>query len=163
MSSKQMYQEVILDHCKKPRNWGQVAEATHKAEGINPLCGDHLWVSMNVVGEKITDIQYEGESCAICMASGSMMTTKVKGKACSEALDLTEQFRVLTTEAEDKDEPSGLGSLAVFSGIRDLPSRVKCALLPWHTLIAAINSQSEISTEGDKDPVPGSGTDKVNN
>jgi nitrogen fixation NifU-like protein len=92
-----------------------------------------------------------------------MMTTKVKGKACSEALDLTEQFRVLTTEAEDKDEPSGLGSLAVFSGIRDLPSRVKCALLPWHTLIAAINSQSEISTEGDKDPVPGSGTDKVNN
>lgn len=158
-----MYQEVILDHCKKPRNWGQVPDATHKAEGINPLCGDHIWVSMNVVDEKIEDIQYEGESCAICMASGSMMTAKVKGKACADAIDMTEQFRVLTTEEEKKKEPSGLGSLAVFSGIRDLPSRVKCALLPWHTLIAAINSQSEISTEGDKDPIPGSGNEKGNN
>ncbi|MBT4385533.1 MAG: SUF system NifU family Fe-S cluster assembly protein [Betaproteobacteria bacterium] len=160
MSSKQMYQEVILDHCKKPRNWGTLSEPTHKAEGINPLCGDHILVSMNVVNEKIEDIQYEGESCAICMASGSMMTAKVKGKVCAEALDMTEQFRVLTTEPDGADRGEGLGSLAVFSGIRDLPSRVKCALLPWHTLIAAINSQTEISTEGDKDPVPGSGTTK---
>ena len=161
MSSKQIYQEVILDHCKKPRNWGMITNPTHKAEGINPLCGDHLWVSMTVVDEKIEDIQYEGESCAICMSSGSMMTTKVKGKAFADAIALAEQFRSLTTAPSAADEATELGSLPVFSGTRDLPSRVKCAMLPWHTLTAAINSKDEASTEGDQDPVPGSGTQKT--
>jgi len=160
MSSKQIYQEVILDHCKKPRNWGKIDNPTHKAEGINPLCGDHIWVTMNVRDDTVDDIQYEGESCAICMASGSMMTTKIKGATLVAASKLIDDFRALTTGTLENAQDKTLGSLSIFSGIRDLPSRVKCAMLPWHTLTAAINSQGEVSTEGDHDPVPGSGTDK---
>ena len=160
MSSKQIYQEVILDHCKKPRNWGKIDNPTHKAEGINPLCGDHIWVTMNVRDDTVDDIQYEGESCAICMASGSMMTTKIKGATLAAASKLIDDFRALTTGTLENAQDKTLGSLSIFSGIRDLPSRVKCAMLPWHTLTSAINSQGEVSTEGDHDPVPGSGTDK---
>ncbi|MEK9866988.1 MAG: SUF system NifU family Fe-S cluster assembly protein [Betaproteobacteria bacterium] len=160
MSSKQIYQEVILDHCKKPRNWGKIESPTHKAEGINPLCGDHIWVTMNIKDDIVDDIQYEGESCAICMASGSMMTAKVKGKPISEASTLVENFRALTTSPDWDDKDKSLGSLSIFAGIRDLPSRVKCAMLPWHTLTSAMNSEGDISTEGEHDPVPGSGTDK---
>ena len=160
MSSKQIYQEVILDHCKKPRNWGKLKNPTHKAEGINPLCGDHIWVTMTVKDEKIEDIQCEGESCAICMASGSMMTSKVKGTDFTEATSFLDSFRKLTTSPEGDVEAVRLGSLKIFAGIRDLPSRVKCAMLPWHTLTAAMNSQEEASTEGEHDPIPGSGTKK---
>jgi len=154
MDSKQLYQEVILDHNKKPRNWGRLADASHKAEGLNPLCGDHIWVSLKLAGDKVDGIAFEGESCAICKASSSMMTTNVKGKSIGEAEQLIQEFRDMATGKLDATlQPHHLGRLTVFSGVRDLPSRVKCAILPWHTLHAALNAENTVSTEGDQDPV----------
>ena len=154
MESKHLYQEVILDHNKKPRNWGKVADASHQAEGLNPLCGDHIWLSLKLEGDKVGNIAFEGESCAICKASSSMMTTNVKGKSVEEAELLIQEFRDMATgKLDTASQPNHLGRLRVFSGVCDLPSRVKCAILPWHTLHAALNSESTISTEGDRDPV----------
>lgn len=153
MDSKNLYQEVILDHNKKPRNWGKLAQPSHRAEGLNPLCGDHIWVSVNVSGEKLAEIAFEGDSCAICKASASMMTTNVKGKTIEETEQLVQEFRDMATGNLDTTAPNHLGRLTVFSGVKDLPSRVKCAILPWHTLHAALNAQRSISTEGDADPV----------
>ena len=158
MNTKQLYQEVILDHNRKPRNWGQLEAPSHKAEGLNPLCGDHIWVSLNVDGDKVREIAFEGESCAICKASASMMTAKVKGKHVDEAEQLVEAFRNMTTGSVSASQTDRLGHLTVFEGVKDLPSRVKCAILPWHTLHAALHAQTSASTEGDDDPVPGSGT-----
>jgi nitrogen fixation NifU-like protein len=152
--SKQLYQEVILDHNRKPRNWGALADATHKSEGLNPLCGDHIHVSLKVNGETIDAIQFEGESCAICKASASMMTAAVKGKPRSDAEQLVQEFRDMATGTLDTAKaPHHLGRLTVFAGVRDLPTRVKCAILPWHTLHAALNAQATISTEADADPM----------
>ncbi|NIO43522.1 MAG: SUF system NifU family Fe-S cluster assembly protein [Burkholderiales bacterium] len=159
MNTKQLYQEVILDHNKKPRNWGRLDAPSHKAEGLNPLCGDHIWVTLNVSGEQVKEIAFEGDSCAICKASASMMTAKVKGKRVDEAEQLVEEFRGMTTGSLDTSQPDHLGHLRVFEGVRALPSRVKCAILPWHTLHAALNAEASISTEGEADPVPGSGID----
>jgi nitrogen fixation NifU-like protein len=154
MDSKQLYQEVILDHNRKPRNWGQLADASHKAEGLNPLCGDHIWISLKLAGDKVDGIAFEGDSCAICKASSSMMTTNVKGKTIGEAEQLIQEFRDMATGKLDAaSQAHHLGRLTVFSGVRDLPSRVKCAILPWHTLHAALNSEATVSTEGDQDPV----------
>ncbi|HEY5928831.1 MAG TPA: SUF system NifU family Fe-S cluster assembly protein [Burkholderiales bacterium] len=154
MDSKQLYQEVILDHNKKPRNWGRLADASHKAEGLNPLCGDHIWVSLKLDGDRVGGIAFEGESCAICKASSSMMTTNVKGKTIAEAEQMIQEFRDMATgKLEPSAQPNHLGRLTVFSGVRELPSRVKCAILPWHTLHAALNSETTVSTEGDRDPV----------
>ena len=97
MESKQLYQEVILDHNKKPRNWGKLADASHKAEGLNPLCGDHIWVSLKLDDERVENIAFEGEGCAICKASSSMMTTNVKGKTVVEAEQLVREFRDMAT------------------------------------------------------------------
>jgi len=154
MDSKQLYQEVILDHNKKPRNWGKLEDATHRSEGVNPLCGDHIWVAVKVDGDRIEKIAFEGESCAICKASASMMTGAVKGKTTADAEMLVEHFRAMAVGAEDL-ETSGryLGRLTVFAGVRDLPSRVKCAILPWHTLHAAFSKQGTTTTEGAADPV----------
>jgi nitrogen fixation NifU-like protein len=151
--SKQLYQEVILDHNKKPRNWGLVADATHKAEGHNPLCGDHLVVSLKVGETTVDDIGFEGESCAICKASASMMTTAVKGKSRADSEQLVQEFRDMATGKLDMAAPHHLGRLTVFAGVRDLPTRVKCAILPWHTLHAALNSEGSTSTEADADPM----------
>jgi len=156
MDSKQLYQEVILDHNKKPRNWGTIADASHRAEGLNPLCGDHIWLSLKLDDEheRVENIAFEGEGCAICKASSSMMTTSVKGKTVAEAEQLVREFRDMATGKLDiTGDPNHLGRLTVFAGVRDLPSRVKCAILPWHTLQAALNSESVVSTEGDRDPV----------
>jgi nitrogen fixation protein NifU and related proteins len=154
MHSKQLYQEVILDHNRKPRNYGPLAGASHKAEGLNPLCGDHIWVSLKLQGEVVENIQFEGEGCAICKASASMMTATVKGKNIQEAEQLVHEFRDMTTgKLDTAAQPHHLGRLSVFAGVRDLPSRVKCAILPWHTLHAAFNAQAVASTEGDADPV----------
>jgi nitrogen fixation NifU-like protein len=154
MDAKQLYQEVILDHNKKPRNWGKLDGATHRSEGLNPLCGDHIWLALKLDGDRIGAIAFEGESCAICKASASMMTTAVKGKSVGEAETLVEHFRAMATGQEDL-ATSGryLGRLTVFAGVKDLPSRVKCAILPWHTLHAAVNAESTTTTEGDADPV----------
>ncbi len=154
MDSKQLYQEVILDHNKRPRNYGGLADATHRSEGLNPLCGDHIWVALKVAGERVDAIAFEGESCAICKASASMMTVAVKGRTIPEAEALVDRFRAMVTGKDDLEASRGsLGRLTVFAGVRDLPSRVKCAVLPWHTLHAALHAQSSATTEGAADPV----------
>lgn len=151
--STQLYQEVILDHNKKPRNWGTLADATHQAEGVNPLCGDHIHLSARVNGDVVEVVNFEGESCAICKASASMMTAAVKGKARADAELMVREFRDMATGKLDPGGPHHLGRLTVFAGVRDLPTRVKCAILPWHTLHAALNSIAATSTEADADPM----------
>jgi len=153
---RQLYQEVILDHNRKPRNYGSLPDANRHADGHNPLCGDHIKLSVNVQDDKIASIAFEGDGCAICKASASMMTGAVKGKAVQEAETLVEEFRSMATGTLDPDhQDNHLGKLKVFAGVKDLPSRVKCAILPWHTLHAALHSEITVSTEGEADPVPG--------
>ena len=151
--SKSLYQEVILDHNKRPRNYGAIEAATNKAEGHNPLCGDHLSVTLVVEDERIKAIAFQGESCAICKASASMMTAAVNGKTRVDAETLIEEFRDMATGKLDVKDPHHLGRLTVFAGVRDLPTRVKCAILPWHTLHAALNAVPVASTESDDDPM----------
>ncbi|MCW5625622.1 MAG: SUF system NifU family Fe-S cluster assembly protein [Burkholderiales bacterium] len=154
MDSKQLYQEVILDHNRKPRNYGALADATHRSEGLNPLCGDHIWLSLKVDGGAVAGIAFEGQSCAICKASASMMTTVVKGKAVGDVETLIGEFRAMATgQLEPATQAHHLGRLTVFAGIKDLPSRVKCAILPWHTLHAAFVQEGSTTTEGEADPV----------
>jgi nitrogen fixation NifU-like protein len=152
--TKQLYQEVILDHNRKPRNWGALADATHRAEGVNPLCGDRLQLGVKLADDTVQAIGFEGESCAICKASASMMTSAVKGKARAEAEQLIQEFRDMATgKLDTAKDAHHLGRLTVFSGVRDLPTRVKCAILPWHTLHAAFHSIASTSTEADDDPM----------
>lgn len=154
VDSKQLYQEVILDHNRKPRNWGALADANHKAEGHNPLCGDHISLTLKLDGERVEDVRVQGESCAICKASASMMTTVVKGRQRAEAEQMIQEFRDMATgKLDPATRQHHLGRLAVFAGVRDLPTRVKCAILPWHTLHAALNSLASTSTEADADPM----------
>ncbi len=148
-----LYQEVILDHNRKPRNYGKLDHASHQAVGHNPLCGDHLDITLQIENDQINNIAFQGESCAICKASASMMTTAVKGKSRLDAETLIHEFRELATGKLDMNQPHHLGRLTVFSGIRDLPTRVKCAVLPWHTLHAALNAIASTSTEANDDPV----------
>jgi nitrogen fixation NifU-like protein len=150
---KALYQEVILDHNRKPRNYGELEHPSHHAEGVNPLCGDHIHVALELIGDNVERIAFHGESCAICKASASMMTTAVKGKSAEEAKSLIHEFVDMATgRIEARDGPH-IGRLAVFSGISALPMRVKCAILPWHTLQAAFNAESRTSTEADADPM----------
>ena len=151
--TKALYQEVILDHNKKPRNYGTLGNASHKAEGHNPLCGDHLSITLNLDGERIEGIAFQGESCAICKASASMMTATVKGKTRADAETLIREFRDMSIGKLDLNGHHHLGRLVVFAGVRDLPARVKCAILPWHTLHAAFNSVATASTEAEDDPM----------
>jgi nitrogen fixation protein NifU and related proteins len=151
--TKQLYQEVILDHNRKPRNWGVLPDATHRAEGHNPLCGDHLTLTLRLSDEAVDAINFQGESCAICKASASMMTMAVKGKHRDDAERLVREFRDMATGKLDAANPNHLGRLIVFAGVRDLPTRVKCAILPWHTLHAAFNSVASTTTEAEEDPM----------
>jgi len=154
---RQLYQEVILDHNRKPRNYGSLPDANHHADGHNPLCGDHIKLAVDVQDDKIAAIAFEGHGCAICKASASMMTGAVKGKAVQDAETMVEEFRGMATGTLDPDNQANhLGKLKIFAGVKYLPSRVKCAILPWHTLHAALHSESAVSTEGAADPVPGS-------
>lgn len=150
MHTNSLYQEVILDHNRKPRNYGALEHASHHALGHNPLCGDKLDITLQLENDHIHDISFQGESCAICKASASMMTMAVKGKSRDDAEVLIDEFRDLATGKLNTDQPHHLGRLTVFSGIRDLPTRVKCAILPWHTLHAALNSVTTVSTETDE-------------
>jgi nitrogen fixation NifU-like protein len=153
MDSKQLYQDVILDHNRKPRNFGRLEKASHAAEGLNPLCGDHIWITLELQDGQVQGIAFDGQSCAICKASASMMTANVKGKSVAEAEQLVSEFRDMAIGKLDVTrEPNHLGRLSVFAGVKDLPSRVKCAILPWHTLHAAFQRQASASTEGDQDP-----------
>lgn len=151
--TKQLYQEVILDHNRKPRNWGVLADATHKAEGHNPLCGDHIVLTLKLREDAVEAVNVQGDSCAICKASASMMTTTVKGRSRGDAEELIREFRDMATGKLDAARPNHLGRLTVFAGVRDLPTRVKCAILPWHTLHAALNSVASTTTEADADPM----------
>jgi len=159
MDSKQLYQEVILDHNRKPRNYGKLDQPTHSSEGLNPLCGDHIWLHLQVKDGAIEGVAFEGQSCAICKASASMMTSMVKNKRVEDVEELVGEFRSMVTGTLDTaTQPHHLGRLAVFAGVKDLPSRVKCAVLPWHTLHAALASQETASTEGDQDPLGAAGS-----
>ena len=144
---KALYQEVILDHNKKPRNYGVLEDATHKAEGHNPLCGDHLTLTLKLDGEQVGAIAFTGESCAICKASASMMTQMLKGKSAAEAEDIFTRFHGLVTGHAGGDGQD-LGKLAVFAGVSEYPLRVKCATLAWHALRAALRGEEQaVSTE----------------
>ncbi|MCX6546563.1 MAG: SUF system NifU family Fe-S cluster assembly protein [Acidobacteria bacterium] len=145
---RELYQQVILEHNKKPRNFGKLEPCTHHAEGHNPLCGDQLEVSLVVENGLLADIRFQGSGCAIDVASASLMTGHVKGKTVAEAEAMAEQFRgMVRGELEPGTGTPLLGRLTLFSGVKDLPSRVKCAVLPWATLHAALKGEAEASTE----------------
>ncbi len=148
-----LYQEVILDHNRKPRNYGTLEHPSHHAEGLNPLCGDHIHVALDLAGDTVEAIAFQGESCAICKASASMMTVAVKGKSRSDAQTLIDEFVAMATGRLEPGSSPRIGRLAVFAGISELPMRVKCAILPWHTLGAAFNAVATASTEADADPM----------
>jgi nitrogen fixation NifU-like protein len=144
---RDLYQEVILEHSKAPRNFRELPHANHQAEGYNPLCGDHFTVYLEIEGDSIRDISFQGSGCAISKASASMMTQSLKGKTRAEAEKLFEQFRKLVTSGAN-GSLGELGKLAVFSGVSEFPVRVKCATLAWHTLQAALQGrQQPVSTE----------------
>jgi nitrogen fixation NifU-like protein len=145
----ELYQEVILDHNQRPRNFAKLEGANRQAEGYNPLCGDHLTVYLRLEGDVIQDISFQGSGCAISKASASMMTAALKGKARDEATALfKEVHKMLTGTQNGKVDWQTLGKLKVLSGVSQFPVRVKCATLPWHTLNAALEGKEEtISTE----------------
>jgi len=144
---RELYQEVILEHSKKPRNYRVPEAANHKAEGFNPLCGDHFTVYLDLQDGAIKDIGFQGSGCAISKASASMMTQSLKGKTATEAEELFSKFHdVVTGHAEGSEE--NLGKLTVFAGVSEFPLRVKCATLAWHALRAALHGEQEaVSTE----------------
>ncbi|HEU4339434.1 MAG TPA: SUF system NifU family Fe-S cluster assembly protein [Planctomycetota bacterium] len=145
-SLSELYQEVILDHYRKPRNFGMLRGADRKAEGHNPLCGDRIALQVRTKDDVIDDIRFEGKGCAISTASASMMTEAVKGKSRAEAEALFEKFHALVRGGGNGK--SGLGKLEAFGGVGEFPLRVKCATLAWHTLKAALDGSGEtISTE----------------
>ena len=145
---RDLYQDVILEHSKAPRNYRELPAANHKAEGFNPLCGDHFTVYVTVEGDVIRDISFQGSGCAISKASASMMTQVLKGKTTAEAEQLFERFHGMVTGHAPANDAADMGKLAVFSGVSEFPVRVKCASLAWHTLLAALEGKQEaVSTE----------------
>ena len=141
-----LYQEVILDHNRRPRNFHALAGASHSAEGYNPLCGDRLTLYLKLEGQTIADVSFEGGGCAISKASASMMTDALKGRTIAEATALFERFhRMVTTPPDQAVED--MGKLSSLAGVREFPIRVKCASLAWHTLRAAMENKLKVSTE----------------
>lgn len=144
---RDLYQEVILEHSKSPRNFRALASANHKAEGYNPLCGDQFTVYLDVGDDQIRDISFQGSGCAISKASASMMTQALKGKKTEEAERMFEEFHSVVTGQQAADAEA-LGKLAAFSGVSEFPLRVKCATLAWHALRAALQGHElPVSTE----------------
>jgi nitrogen fixation NifU-like protein len=146
--ASELYQSIILDHNRSPRNYRPMAEANRQAEGYNPLCGDQLKIWLRLDGDRIADASFQGSGCAISKASASLMTTVVKGKTCHQAARMFDSFqRMVTGQGGPVDDLPA--KLAVFAGVREFPMRVKCASLPWHALKAALESQGEnrISTD----------------
>lgn len=146
---RDLYQEIILEHNRSPRNFGTLDDATHVLEGVNPLCGDRYKIYLKIDNDRITDIRFEGSGCAISKASASVMSTAVKGKTTTEADDLFELFQKIVKGEEKVDELlEKVGKLAAFAGVSEFPMRVKCATLAWHTLHNALHGNKEaISTE----------------
>ncbi len=146
---RELYQQVILDHNKNPRNFHDMPDATNRVDGYNPLCGDHYTIFLKTDGDTIQDVSFTGSGCAISKASASMMTDELKGKTVREADAFFEKFHtMLTAPATSEVEMDALGKLAVLSGVREYPMRVKCASLAWHTMKAAMKAEHEVvSTE----------------
>jgi nitrogen fixation protein NifU and related proteins len=143
-----LYQEVILEHNKNPRNFREIEDADKKALGNNPLCGDALQVFISMEGDTVSDVAFKGSGCAISKASASMMTQMVKGKSRDEADVLFDEFhRMVTGELDVEETENHLGKLKIFAGVLEFPARGKCASLSWHTLNAALHGENEISTE----------------
>ena len=145
---RDLYQEVIFDHNRNPRNFRVIDNADRKVDGFNPLCGDRLTLFLKMDGDKIADASFQGSGCAISTASVSLMTEIVKGKTEQEANDLFKKFHEMTTGKDEQINLEAVGKLAVLAGVREYPARVKCATLAWHTLDAALkNEQKAVSTE----------------
>ena len=141
-----LYQEVILDHNRRPRNWGPLPDATRVARGHNPLCGDRLTLYVKINGDLLSAISFEGSGCAISKASASLMTDAVKGQTLTDALALFDRVHeMLTTPVSDPVNTDQVGKMAVLSGVREFPARVKCASLAWHTLKSAITDSHDIA------------------
>ena len=146
---RELYQEVILDHNKSPRNFHKLDHSNHQAEGYNPLCGDKLTVYLKTDGDQISDISFEGSGCAISKASASIMTSFLKGKSVHEAEDVFEKFHKMVTGEVGLSADPALEKLGIFAGVAEFPSRVKCATLAWHTMKSALEGGKTVSTEGD--------------
>lgn len=145
---RELYQQVILEHSRSPRNFKELESADHTADGYNPLCGDQITVYVIMDGDRVIDVSFKGSGCAISKASASLMTAAVKGKTRAEAEELFERFRsMVTSDHGSPVDEEALGKLTVFSGVREFPVRVKCATLAWHTLHAALEG------EGEREPV----------
>lgn len=148
-SERALYEQVILDHNKNPRNFREIAEPDRELKGYNPLCGDQFTIYVKFDGEVISDVAFKGSGCAISKSSASLMTTELKGKTRAEALEIFNRFHHMITSAPDVPlDEDALGKLRVFSGVREFPVRIKCATLAWHAMAAALdNKQGQISTE----------------
>lgn len=143
-----LYQEVILEHNKNPRNFREILDADKTADGNNPLCGDVLRVYVDLEGDTVKDVAFKGSGCAISKASASMMTQVVKGKTKRDAEVIFDEFhRMVLGELDEETEENHLGKLKIFAGVREFPARVKCASLSWHTLNAALHGEDVVSTE----------------
>ncbi|MGH8293004.1 MAG: Fe-S cluster assembly sulfur transfer protein SufU [Gammaproteobacteria bacterium] len=152
MDLRELYQDVIVDHNRSPRNFRKLSDATRTQEGFNPLCGDKLMLYLKLDGDRISDVSFEGSGCAISVASASLMSQNVKGKTLAEAAQLFSRMRALLTGQGRELDLEALGNLAALSGVSEYPSRVKCASLCWHTLKAALQPTAqarpaEVSTE----------------
>ena len=148
-NKRTLYEQVILDHNREPRNYGEMPDADLQAEGYNPLCGDQFTVYIKMDDDTIEDLRFEGAGCAISKSSASVMTTLLKGKTREEATVLVDRFKaMITSEPNAELDVEELGKLMIFSGVREYPVRIKCATLAWHTLISALHGETEaISTE----------------
>jgi nitrogen fixation NifU-like protein len=144
---RELYQEVILDHNRSPRNRGRLENANGQAEGHNPLCGDEIDVTVRLDDGRVAEIAFEGHGCAISTASASLMTEAVKGMTVEEADEIFRTFQAMVTATGQPEEHPELGDLEVLAGVREYPVRIKCATLPWHTLRAALQGGGEVSTE----------------
>ena len=145
---KDLYKEVIVDHNRNPRNFGKLEDADRRLEGFNPLCGDRLTLYLKMDGDRIADIRFDGSGCAISVASASLMTEAMKGKTKQEAERIFSDFHHLITGDDGHTDPDKLGKLAALAGVRDYPSRVKCATLCWHTLNSLLHGrEAPVSTE----------------
>ncbi|MGD2216747.1 MAG: SUF system NifU family Fe-S cluster assembly protein [Gemmatimonadales bacterium] len=146
---RELYQQVIIDHSRNPRNYRELEKPSHRAEGYNPLCGDQIIVYLLVEADRVVDVSFKGSGCAISKASASLMTAAVKGKTVAEAEELFAHFReMLTSERDAEVDEEALGKLTVLAGVREFPVRVKCATLAWHTLHSALEGEEEpVTTE----------------
>lgn len=143
-----LYQDVILEHNRNPRNWGELPPPNDRADGRNPMCGDEVTVWLKLEGDRVTDISFVGTGCAISKASASMMTQAVKGKTKADAEHIFDEFhKMVTGELDIETDENDLGKLKIFAGVLEFPARVKCASLSWHTLNAALRGEDVVSTE----------------